>query len=274
MKIFSIAISLILFIGCYTSSSTKSSQSTSTVSRTIPLQEHAVNSVLWQQRSSEYKALCYQAFYLAELKLDGILSENSETEKAFAIITDIDETLIDNSPYNAKLIETNETFSKNTWIEWGKRERATAIPGALEFLKYAESNGVQIYYISNRLIIQEKETMNNLKKLGFPFIDENHILLRDKTRDKEERRHSVMKDNNVILFLGDNLSDFSNLFDNKTSTERNKTTEQLKNKFGNKFIVLPNNVYGDWETNGIYEGKYDWSPYQKDSIRKAKLISY
>lgn len=274
MKPISIVFSLILFISCHTTSTTQSNQSTAVVTKTIPVQEHAVNAVLWHQRSSEYKALCYQAFNLAKIKLDEILSQNLKTEKPLAIITDIDETLIDNSPYNAKLIETNDVFTTNTWIRWGKLERATVIPGALEFLKYAELNGVQIYYISNRLVVQQEETMNNLKKLGYPFIDEKHFLLRDKTRDKEERRQSVMKDNNVIFFLGDNLSDFSDLFDAKNSGERNKTTEQLKNKFGNEFIVLPNAIYGDWESREIYEGNYDWSPSQKDSIRKAKLISY
>ena len=57
-------------------------------------------------------------------------------------------------------------------------------------------------------------------------------------------------------------------------SERDKTVDELSNKFGAGYIVLPNPMYGDWETDGIYEGKYNWNPTQKDSIRKAKLISY
>ena len=153
-------------------------------------------------------------------------------------------------------------------------EKAAAVPGALEFLKYAESKGVQIFYISNRYITQDEETRANLRKLGFPFIDKQHILLREKTSGKEERRKIVLKENEVIMLLGDNLSDFADVFDKKLTNERNKLVEDLKNKFGTEFIVLPNPMYGDWETKGLYEGNYNWSAAQKDSIRKSKLISY
>ncbi|MCR9103153.1 MAG: 5'-nucleotidase, lipoprotein e(P4) family [bacterium] len=240
----------------------------------IPVREHSVQSVLWQQHAGEYKALCHQAFNLAKFQLDEILVRSNREGKPLAIITDIDETLINNSPYNAKMIETDEEYSKEGWIKWGLLEEATAVPGALEFLKYAESKGVQVFYISNRYAVQAKETKANLKKLGFPFIDEQHFLLREKTSGKEERRQIVSKENQVIMLLGDNLSDFAEVFEDQSTSERNETVENLKGKFGTAFIVLPNPMYGDWETDGLYEGNYNWTPAQKDSIRKAKLISY
>jgi 5'-nucleotidase (lipoprotein e(P4) family) len=76
------------------------------------------------------------------------------------------------------------------------------------------------------------------------------------------------------MLLGDNLSDFMDVFDKKSTQVRNKLVEGMKDDFGRKFIVLPNPMYGDWETKGIYEGRYDWSAQQKDSIRKAKLLAY
>jgi 5'-nucleotidase (lipoprotein e(P4) family) len=240
----------------------------------IPVREHSVQSVLWQQLSAEYKALCYQAFNIAKLQLDETLLQRNGDGKPLAIITDIDETLIDNSPYNAKMIETDQEYSKESWIEWGLLEQATAVPGALAFLKYAESKGVQVFYISNRYAIQDKETKANLRKLGFPFIDEQHFLLREKSSGKEERRQIVTKEHRVVMLLGDNLSDFVDLFDGKPTAERNNIVEDLKYKFGTEFIVLPNPMYGDWETKGLYEGNYNWSPAQKDSLRRAKLISY
>jgi 5'-nucleotidase (lipoprotein e(P4) family) len=240
----------------------------------IPVREHSIQAVLWQQHAGEYKALCYQAFNLARLQLDQILSIQKTEDKTLAIITDIDETLIDNSPYNAKMIELDKEYTKSDWVQWGKLESAKAVPGALEFLKYAKLQGVQVFYISNRYDLQLQETMNNLKKLGFPYVDENHFLLRKKTSGKESRRKSVSKDHEVVMLLGDNLSDFMDVFDKKSTQVRNRLVDGMKDDFGRKFIVLPNPMYGDWETKGIYEGRYDWSPQQKDSIRKAKLLAY
>ena len=236
--------------------------------------EHSVQSVLWQQHAAEYKALCYQAFNIAKIQLDQVLLQSKNGGKPYAIITDIDETLIDNSPYNAKMIETDKDYAKEDWIEWGLLKKATAVPGAVEFLNYAESKGVPTFYISNRYLIQAAETKENLKRLGFPNIDDSHFLLRDKTSGKEERRQIVLDQYNVIIYLGDNLSDFDEVFDKKGTNERNDIAESLRSNFGTAFIVLPNPMYDDWETQGLYEGKYDWSPMQKDSIRRANLRSY
>lgn len=240
----------------------------------IPKREYSVQSVLWQQLSGEYKALCYQAFNLAKLQLDKILLENNDQEKPLAIIADIDETLLDNSPFNAKMIKTDKEYSKESWVEWGLLKNAKPVPGAVEFLKYAESKGVQVFYISNRYVVQQEETKENLAKVGFPFVDDDHIFLREKSSGKEERRKMVVKDNKVVMLFGDNLSDFAEIFDGKRTKERNQIVESFKDRFGAEFIVLPNPMYGDWENKGLYEGSYNWSPAQKDSLRKAKLISY
>ena len=116
--------------------------------------------------------------------------------------------------------------------------------------------------------------MDHLKNLGFPNVDKQHILFRDKTSGKEERRQTVSKDHTIVMLLGDTLSDFSDVFDNKSTAERNSAAQSLKEKFGKEYIVLPNPTYGDWENKGIYEGNYKWTEVQKDSIRKAKLITY
>lgn len=266
-----IALILGLGLGCRTTSSVQViNQSESN----IPVREHSVQTVLWQQQSAEYKALCYQAFNLARYQIDEMFSRDLEFGKPFAIITDIDETLLDNSPYNAKMIEVDKGYTRDSWIEWGKLENAAAVPGAVEFLNYAVSKGIEIYYISNRYLIQQPETMSNLKKMGFPNVDDEHILLRGEKSGKEERRQVVHKKNNVIMLIGDNLADFSELYDGQSTAKRNELTKKMSKEFGKKFIVLPNPMYGDWETKGIYEGSYKWTPAQQDSIRKAKLISY
>ena len=53
----------------------------------------------YQQRAAEYKALCYQAYNIAHDRIAQIGHENSPKRKA--IMTDIDETILNNSPYQA-----------------------------------------------------------------------------------------------------------------------------------------------------------------------------
>ena len=265
---------LILNIGCKTNSATTESTTQTKVEKqenTIPNREHSIQALLWQQQSSEYKALSHQAFNLAKMYLDK-LTTNKLHKRPLAIVTDIDETVLDNSPYNARMVRDNSNYTRKTWKAWGEEEKARSIPGALEFFKYAQSKGVTIFYISNRRHDQKEETMKNLIKNGFPAVDAKHVLLRTDTGKKQARRDIVSKTHKIVMLLGDNLSDFSELFDGKSTKERNNLVKEMKNDFGTKFIVLPNPMYGDWETKGIYEASYKWTEKQKDSIRKAKLI--
>lgn len=266
-----------LFIGCKTNKS-----QVGRVDATIPkiedtsisVREYSILTVLWQQHAAEYRALTYQAFNTAKIQLDDILDNKAEYEKPLAIVTDIDETVLNNSPYNGKLIELDEEYSKSSWLEWGKEKKAKAIPGSLRFFQYAQSKGVEVFYLSNRFSSQTSETLENLKQLGFPFSDEAHILLRTDVGGKETRRLKIKESHEILMLFGDNLSDFSEVFDDQSTIVRNHKVDSLKAYFGNKFIVLPNAMYGDWETDGIMEGKYHWKSFQKDSIRRAKIITY
>jgi len=240
----------------------------------IPLREYSIQSVLWQQNAAEYRALVYQSYNLARLQLDNFLADKKSQKGELALVTDIDETVLDNSPFNGKLIELDQPYSRNLWLEWGNLSQADTIPGALEFFTYAADRGVEVYYISNRLTEQQHVTIKNLQKFGFPFADKFHVLLRTGSSEKESRRQNVLKTHQIILLLGDNLSDFSSLFDNQGTENRNELVDSLKSEFGRRFIVFPNPMYGDWESKGIYEGRYDWSNRQLDSLRHARIKSY
>jgi predicted secreted acid phosphatase len=56
--------------------------------------EQSVMATLWFQRSAEYRALCYQAYNLAELRIKEYLA-HPNSEKPAAVIFDIDETLLE-----------------------------------------------------------------------------------------------------------------------------------------------------------------------------------
>ncbi|MDW5288753.1 5'-nucleotidase, lipoprotein e(P4) family [Formosa sp. PL04] len=239
----------------------------------IPSQENLVLAVLWQQSASEYKALCYQAYNLARVQLDQQLLEH-KSDLPLAIITDIDETVLDNSPYSGKLIQTDTKFTAENWNTWVNLESAEPVPGAIDFFNYAASKNVEIFYISNREDRQTQATINNMIKQGVPFSDAEHVLLQTDTSNKDARRNHVLKTHRVLMYIGDSLGDFNSVFDHKDTPERHKLTNSSKSKFGTSYIVLPNPMYGAWEY-GLYNKKpYSINEVQKDSLRKSKLKAY
>ena len=274
-RIFIVLIISVMIVGCDAASKTqKTADRISPLS--IPTQEHSIQAVLWQQHSAEYRALCEQAYNYARLTLDAILDTATANVSSLAIVTDLDETVIDNSPMNAKMIELDESYQKARWIEWGNEVSAKAMPGAVEFFKYAASRGVETFYISNRYSEQLDVTIENLINLDLPYVDKEHVMLRSETggSGKKSRRDVVEETHTVIMLLGDNLADFTDLFESQRSERRHELVDSLRSEFGPRFIMLPNVIYGDWQTNGIYEGRYNWTEFQKDSIRHKKLITY
>ena len=207
------------------------------------------------------------------MNLDQFLDFEKKYDKPLAIIADVDETVLDNSPYDGKLILDNNSYNRKSWVEWGNLEKAEAIPGSLEFMKYASEKGIEIFYISNRYSEQLEATVNNLKKLGFPNAEKSNIFLREDDRSKSDRRKSVTENYNVIMLIGDNLADFNDEFEVKLAEDRTNYTDQMSDSFGTKLIVLPNPNYGDWESNGLFGGK-SYSNKEKDSIRKLNINSY
>lgn len=233
--------------------------------------ESQVGAVLWMQTSGERAALSYQAFSLARMMLDRDLRTRSRMRRA--LIVDIDETIMDNSKNQTWLIKNQQSFNDQNWLAWVNRAEATAIPGAVEFLNYASSRGVRVFYITNRKAAEKEGTATNLRKLGFPKVDDETLLVRTDTKSssKEPRRQSVNAKYRVVLLMGDNLNDFSDVFENaKTIDGRMTATDQNKAKFGSRFIVLPNPMYGDWE-NAIYDYNFKLSEEEKAAKRKAAL---
>ncbi len=234
--------------------------------------QYNVNGTLWQQQSGEYKALCYQAFNLARLRLQEILMTNKDSIP-LAVITDVDETVLDNSPSAARDILNGKTFNPADWKVWVDMAKANAMPGAVEFFNYAAQHGVQCFYITNRKEDEKTATMQNLQQQGFPQVDAMHVMTKQgSVSDKEPRRQEVAKKYNVVLLLGDNLNDFDDLFFEKPTAERNANVDKSQAFFGSKYIVLPNATYGDWE-NALWQGQ-KLSGEEKDKVKWASLIGY
>ncbi|MES2267601.1 MAG: 5'-nucleotidase, lipoprotein e(P4) family [Bacteroidota bacterium] len=224
---------------------------------------------IWQQRAAEYKALCFQAYNTAKWRLDEVLKNPGD--KPLAVITDIDETVLDNSPYDAMRAANNQEYSPATWKAWTAKAEADTVPGAPAFFKYAASKGVAVFYITNRDEDERAATIKNLQRYQLPNTENDHVFLRQTASSKETRRQQVLKNYNVVLLCGDNLPDFDALYDNKPNeTSRQAVTETLKKEFGHKYIVIPNPSYGDFE-GALFNYNYKLSGAQRDSIIKAKV---
>jgi 5'-nucleotidase (lipoprotein e(P4) family) len=234
-------------------------------------QEHLVTATIWYQHSPEAKALYYQGFNIAKERV--LKYKNKHGEKPKAIIVDLDETMIDNSPFQGRIIETGIEYSPETWKEWTNRAMAKALPGAVEFTKFCDSVGVEVFYLSNRTLKELESTMQNLNLLGFAFVKPENMFFKDSISGKEPRRKRVSLNYDVILLLGDNLNDFSDVFESRGDDWGVSIVDKYKEEFGRRFIVFPNPMYGEWEKN-VFDYQKNLNNLNKLKKRREKVVSY
>lgn len=222
----------------------------------------ALNSVLWVQTAAEYRASALQAYAAATAMLMPALADpewTALTEQAAdefselppAIILDVDETVLDNSPNQARQVLDDEEFSTPLWHRWVREEKAEAVPGALQFTRTAAALGIRVFYVTNRRHEVEEPTRRNLERLGFPLDPAvDTLMTRDEQpdwgSDKGTRRRAVAAGHRVLLQLGDNLGDFVSGID-VAPAGRDEIVTRYESYWGRRWIVLPNPQYGSWE---------------------------
>lgn len=241
-------------------------------SRSITNLEYSLNAVLWQQRSGEYKALCYQAFAIAKFKLNEKIAIHKKDEMPLAIVTDIDESVLDNSPQQASDILHDRTYTEVNWKDWTSRAEAGALPGSVAFFQYADKMGIQCFYVSNRRPEERDATIKNLLQAGFPQADTVHVIMKDASSDKELRRQKIKEQYTIALFVGDNLNDFDKMFFGQPFYTRGNLVRDNSDLFGDIFIILPNAMYGDWES-AIWNGK-KITPEEANKLKHEALSEY
>lgn len=252
---------------------------------TSPLQHPTTNSTLWMQHAAEYEALTTMIYRSASANLslsiedtywDAITNrkDSSYRELPPAIIVDVDETILDNSAFQARMINQNSEFLIEQWNEWVMEAGADAIPGALDFLKEADRRDITIFYITNREAKVEEGTLKNLRKLGFPLDTEKDLVLSNNEREnwtsaKIVRRANVAKYYRVIMIFGDDLNDFVSA-KNITLEQRKTLVEKYKRKWGRQWFVLPNPVYGSWES-ALYDFDHSLSEDEIKAVKRSRL---
>jgi 5'-nucleotidase (lipoprotein e(P4) family) len=220
-----------------------------------------VNAVLWTQSAAEYHASAVQTYRTAERQLLKALEDPhwtaavEQTVSDFgklppAVILDLDETVIDNSPLQARLIKENKTYNDAEWTRWIKESRSGLVPGAMNFLKVAHGAGVAIFYVTNRQcnpMTATDPTVINLKQLGLPF-NATRLFCRTDTSDKSPRRARIANAHRVLLILGDDFNDFYSVPQAQMTIEGRLAAAQAHERWwGDRWFMLPNPMYGNWE---------------------------
>jgi 5'-nucleotidase (lipoprotein e(P4) family) len=238
---------------------------------------------LWVQTAAEYRATAWQAFAAAGASLRRALADSSITAateqegKDFAdlppaVVLDVDETVLDNSPFQARLILAGASYDRQAWADWVDEASAPAIPGAPEFLRLADSLGVAIYYVTNRDAELEAATRRNLAALGLP-VDPNldTVLTRGEregwTSDKTSRREAVAARHRILVIIGDDFNDF--VAARLPRAERDRLVARYRDRWGERWIVLPNPTYGSWE--GALYPPGDHTEAEEDRLRLDAL---
>ncbi len=239
-----------------------------------------LDAVLWQSTSAEYRVLAQSIYATAKLHLERALADHQWTalpaqKENFqnlppAIIMDVDETVIDTGKFQSLLVKNRARFSSTRWREWQLRNEPGAVPGAVEFIAYAQSRGVTVFFVTNREHATEPITRVNLAAIGVKLPDQlDTVLTRneraDWSADKTSRQNFIAQSHRVLMLFGDDLADFIAEY---RSTPQSRTREALKHDaWGTKWFMLPNPMYGSWE-GSLYEFNTELNG---DAVLKRKL---
>lgn len=251
-----------------------------------PAANDNLNAVAWSQTAIEHDLIYVQTYRDAESRLLAALHDRhwdalGKNDRITplkglkpAVILDIDETVLDNSPFAARMIRGNRDYNEAEWAAWCREAQARALPGALEFTRFAAHHGIAVIYISNRAKDLDQATLANLRSAGFPVSGPDAFLgLGTVVADCEQagsekgcRRQQVGRRYRVLMQFGDQLGDF---VDVNASTEagRRHAAEPYMAWIGTRWFVFPNATYGSWET-ALFGN--DWSGTDADR-REQKI---
>jgi len=230
------------------------------------------DAVLWVQTSAEYAAAATGVYVSATQALGAL----EPAERGAAVVFDVDETVLDNSPYQGQLIIDDASYDGESWDRWIAMRSAGAVPGVVEFIRAAQSQGVHIALITNRRCRaradsaapcpQWEDTRANLEAVG---VDTSSITLYLRgqrppaacaelltpaerpegvwSSDKTSRRSCVARDYGIAMLFGDQLGDFVS-----ESSDVHWLDEDAY-PWGRRWFMLPNPTYGDWRPRSSIE---------------------
>ena len=252
----------------------------------MPAANDNLNAVVWTQAAIEHDLIYLQTYRDAQSRLlaalhdpqwDALTKEDRAAPAAGlppAVVLDVDETVLDNSPYQARLVKSGGQYDEASWAAWCKEERARALPGALAFARFAAAHGIAVIYLSNRAQDLDAVTLANLRRLGFPVAGPDAFLglgtvepgCEQVGTEKGCRRQLVSRKYRVLMQFGDQLGDFVDVVAN-TEAGRRQAIDGYMGWIGTRWFVLPNPTYGAWEP-ALFNNDWSAPPAER---RRQKL---
>ena len=208
----------------------------------LPLDVH------WVRNSAEYRALTMQIYRAASDRVRA-LADTLE-RGGWAVILDADETVLDNSEYQRRITLAGQSFSNDTWNAWVREAAAPPTPGATGFIALVRSLGGRIAIVTNRDEEVCPPTRRNLERLGIVV---DVVLCRQPGPSDKNPRFAAVREGSasadlpplrVVLWVGDNIQDFPGL-----TQELRNAPEDAFAEFGRTWFVIPNPMYGSFESN-------------------------
>ncbi|MEI7036805.1 5'-nucleotidase, lipoprotein e(P4) family [Fulvimonas yonginensis] len=248
-----------------------------------------LNAVAWSQTAIEHDLIYLQTYRDAQTRLLAALADPhwdalAKADRVVpadglkpAVILDVDETVLDNSPYQARLVRSGSEFNEADWAAWCKEARARALPGVVEFTRFAARHGIEVIYLSNRAKDLDQATLANLRAAGLPVAGPQSFLglgtfvegCEQVGSEKGCRRQLVARHHRVLMQFGDQLGDFVDVLPN-TPEGRKRVVAPYLNWIGERWFVLPNPSYGSWEP-ALFDN--DWqAPREERRRRKMQAL--
>jgi acid phosphatase len=250
-----------------------------------------LNAVAWSQTAIEHDLIYLQTYRDAQARLLAAAKDRNwnalpTDDRAGpgnglppAVVLDIDETVLDNSPYQARLVRSGGQYNEADWAAWCKEEAARALPGAVEFTQFAAKHGIAVIYISNRAKDLDQATLANLRKVGLPVSGPEAFLglgtfvegCEQIGTEKGCRRQRISRKYRVLMQFGDQIGDFVTVLANN-AIGRRKAIAPYMGWIGSRWFVLPNTTYGSWEP-ALFNN--DWSaPLELRRQQKIDALRY
>ncbi|MEO6801033.1 MAG: HAD family acid phosphatase [Rhodanobacter sp.] len=281
---------LILLAGCATPSPRSAPITVAPVntaaSRVGSLADDNLNAVAWTQTAIEHDLIYLQTYRDARSRLlaalrdpqwDALAADDRVAPShglAPAVVLDVDETVLDNSPYQARVVRNGGEFNETDWRAWCNEKAARAMPGAVAFTQFAASHGIAVIYISNRDKVLDEATLANLRKVGLPVAGPDALMnlgivvagCKQRGSSKHCRRQLISRKYRILVQIGDQIGDFVDVSTN-TDQGRRQVMAPYLDWIGKRWFVLPNPTYGSWEP-ALFHNDYKATPEQR---RKLKI---
>lgn len=193
--------------------------------------------------------------------------------KPFAVVLDVDETALQNLGYEYDEAATGRSYDSAIWDAWERTgaDKVSPMPGAVTALREVRAAGVTVIFNSNRKAETAAQTEAALTGagLGPARHGETLFLSGDDTTGsaKDGRRARIAARHCVIALAGDQLGDFSDLFNARSLSVAGRreaaTGQPFASLWGNGWFLLSNPVYGPSIRGGfddVFPADKRWSP--------------